>query len=148
MYLEEAGHARLDFPHLVNMTEQLALKYQYGLKNIAIESKSSGMSVIQALNSGSKIIHTIERELEIEQGQLILPVNPVVDKYARASLQSLWCEKGIVKLPEHSEATPWLMEFEDELFAFPNGANDDQVDSFSQLCWIASNYLEIALQGA
>jgi phage terminase large subunit-like protein len=40
------------------------------------------------------------------------------------------------------------MEFEDELFAFPNGANDDFVDSFSQLCWITSNYLEIALQGA
>ena len=27
---------------------------------------------------------------------------------------------------------PWLTDLEDELFAFPNGRHDDQVDSISQ----------------
>jgi phage terminase large subunit-like protein len=27
---------------------------------------------------------------------------------------------------------PWLAAFEEELFSFPEGKNDDQVDAFSQ----------------
>jgi hypothetical protein len=36
---------------------------------------------------------------------------------------------GAVLLPYQA---PWLAEFESELFSFPNGRHDDQVDSISQ----------------
>ena len=39
-------------------------------------------------------------------------------------------EAGQVFLPQRA---PWLPELETELFSFPNGRHDDQVDSISQL---------------
>jgi predicted phage terminase large subunit-like protein len=48
--------------------------------------------------------------------------------------QSAKIEAGHVYLPKDA---PWLATFLRELLAFPNGANDDQVDSVSQfLIWM------------
>jgi predicted phage terminase large subunit-like protein len=45
-------------------------------------------------------------------------------------------EAGKMALPAHA---PWLMGFEAEFFAFPDGAHDDQVDAVSQyLNWVRS----------
>ena len=45
-------------------------------------------------------------------------------------IQSAKFGAGQVYLPERA---PWLAEFEAELFAFPNGKHDDQVDTVSQV---------------
>jgi hypothetical protein len=45
------------------------------------------------------------------------------------AIQSAKFENGQVFLPKEA---PWLPDLEDELFAFPNGRHDDQVDSISQ----------------
>jgi predicted phage terminase large subunit-like protein len=56
-------------------------------------------------------------------------VRPVQDKVTRMSIQSGKFESGRVVLPTRA---PWLPEFEAELFTFPNGRHDDQIDSISQ----------------
>ena len=44
-------------------------------------------------------------------------------------IQSAKFENGQMFFPKEA---PWLRDLEDELFAFPNGRHDDQVDSISQ----------------
>ena len=59
----------------------------------------------------------------------VIPVKPEYDKKIRMSIQSGKFESGQVFFPYEA---PWLADFEAELFAFPNGRHDDQVDSISQ----------------
>jgi len=53
-------------------------------------------------------------------------VTPHQSKQIRASVQSQKFESGKVFLPNDA---PWLADFEEELFAFPHGRHNDQVDS-------------------
>jgi predicted phage terminase large subunit-like protein len=59
----------------------------------------------------------------------VVAVKPEYDKKIRMAIQSAKFENGQVFLPKEA---PWLPDLEDELFAFPNGRHDDQVDSISQ----------------
>jgi predicted phage terminase large subunit-like protein len=67
---------------------------------------------------------------ELKQAGLsAIGVRPEHDKVIRMSIQSAKFESGRVRFPSHA---PWLAELEAELFNFPNGSHDDQVDSISQ----------------
>ena len=61
----------------------------------------------------------------------LIEVEPQGGKVARAAACTPEVESGNVylPLPDHN---PWVLEFIAELGAFPNGANDDRVDAFSQ----------------
>ena len=59
-----------------------------------------------------------------------IPIKPEGSKVDRMVAQSAKIEAGHVYLPKDA---PWLATFLRELLAFPYGANDDQVDSVSQL---------------
>ena len=59
----------------------------------------------------------------------LIPVKPEYDKKIRMAIQSVKFENGQVFFPKEAL---WLAELEAELFAFPNGRHDDQVDSISQ----------------
>jgi predicted phage terminase large subunit-like protein len=59
----------------------------------------------------------------------IIPVKPEYDKEIRMAIQAAKFESGRVFFPNEA---PWLADFEAELFAFPRGRHDDQVDSTSQ----------------
>ena len=59
-----------------------------------------------------------------------IPIKPEGSKVERMVAQSAKIEAGHVYLPKDA---PWLATFLRELLAFPNGANDDQVDIVSQL---------------
>ena len=56
-------------------------------------------------------------------------VRPETDKISRMAVQSARFEAGQIFFPEQAS---WLFELEAELFAFPGGKHDDQVDSISQ----------------
>jgi predicted phage terminase large subunit-like protein len=56
-------------------------------------------------------------------------VIPEGDKLTRVSIQLEKFANGQVFFPKKA---PWLAEFENELFAFPNGRYDDQVDALIQ----------------
>ena len=61
-----------------------------------------------------------------------LPTRAVIpegDKLARVSVQLEKFKKGQVFFPRQA---PWLPALENELFTFPNGCNDDQVDALVQ----------------
>jgi predicted phage terminase large subunit-like protein len=148
LFVRYVRRGRWTFPQLQWNIEDIATQYKFALKNIAIESKSSGLSVIQSLNSGSTIVHELENALGIDPGELIKPVNPTQDKDARCLLISNFLEKGMVVLPAPDDTNKeWLNLFEEEIFEVPNSAYRDQSDAFSQLVWFCSNYLEVGLSG-
>jgi hypothetical protein len=67
---------------------------------------------------------------ELKQAGLsAVGVKPEQDKVTRSPIQSAKFESGRVRFPGHA---PWLVALEAELFSFPNGSHDDQVDSISQ----------------
>ena len=62
-------------------------------------------------------------------GLSAIAIKPEHDKCTRMSVQSAKFASGQVFFPNEA---PWLLDLENELFAFPNGRHDDQVDSISQ----------------
>jgi predicted phage terminase large subunit-like protein len=57
-------------------------------------------------------------------------IKPKHDKETRMSIASAMFEAGQVFFPERA---PWLAKLEEELFSFPAGRHNDQVDSISQM---------------
>ncbi|MEZ4542093.1 MAG: hypothetical protein R3C43_19120 [Chloroflexota bacterium] len=101
------------------------------LRGIVIEDKSSGKSAHQTLRA------TSPEWLR----ELLSAYRPVGSKEARAGAAAVWCRNGMVLLPQPGPEAVWLMDFEDELFNFPQGRFADQVDAFSQLILYVENYL-------
>ena len=89
-------------------------------KNIVIEDKSSGTSLIQDLRADG--VHAVTR------------YEPEMDKIMRMHSVSSTIENGFVHIPAQAH---WLAEYLHEISGFPNGKYDDQVDSTSQaLDWV------------
>jgi predicted phage terminase large subunit-like protein len=148
LFIRYVRRGRWIFPQLQWNIEDIAQTYKFALRGIAIESKSSGLSVIQSINSGSQAIHELEMKLGMQPGELLKPVNPTMDKDARCLLVTNFMEKGKVVLPIPDDTNKeWLSFFEDEIFEVPNSAYRDQSDALSQLVWFCSNYLEVAVTG-
>ena len=58
-------------------------------------------------------------------------MEPFGGKVVRAHATTAVAEAGNVYIPAAS-ACPWVMDFVEEMAAFPSGAHDDQVDCYSQ----------------
>lgn len=63
-----------------------------------------------------------------------MPFRPKEDKVVRAANVLAWFEPGIYLLAEPGKSD-WVMPYLNEFMTFPNGANDDQVDSLVQLLY-------------
>ena len=114
-YLLDRVKARLDLPGTCDAIMQMKAKWpKTGL--ILIEDKANGPAVVQLLRV---------------RVPGILAVNPDGGKIARANAVSPAFESGNVFFPT-PEIAPWVIEYEEELCSFPNGANDDEVDSTTQ----------------
>lgn len=86
----------------------------------------SSLKLIEDKANGPAVISSLARRVAG-----IVPVEPDGSKLARASAVAPFAESGNVWLPD-PQLAPWVMEFVEECAGFPNGANDDQVDTFSQ----------------
>lgn len=64
------------------------------------------------------------------QGLPIREFVPDKDKISRALAATPYCEAGQIILPEWA---PWLSDAESEMYAFPNAAHDDFVDTLSMM---------------
>lgn len=106
------------------------------LQQIVIEDKSSGKSAR----------HTLGATADPWIRELLTPYRPSGSKEVRAGSASVWCANGMVLLPHPGPAVPWLLDFEDELFSFPQSAYLDQVDAFSQLVLFCENFLSAAFE--
>ncbi len=112
---------KLIYPDLVPVIEAEAARGNADLKlrGVVIEDKASGISAIQTLQqAGPAWLRT-----------LVIPFEPKGDKRQRGQQAAVWCKLGCVWLPEPSEAVPWLLDFESELYAAPDGAYLDQHDA-------------------
>ncbi len=134
LIIREVWRGKIEFPSLPQFMEEVAVRWSYDGKfgGIIVEYAGSGISAYQTLKATAR--ESIRN--------LIFPIQPIGAKSIRANNASVWCKNGSVWLPHPSSAAPWLYDFEQELFAFPGAANDDQVDAFDQLI----NYLDAVLE--
>lgn len=111
-YLRYCLNARMDFVTTLKNIRLVKQLYPNATR-VLVEDKANG----------SAIINVLQREM------FCIPVNPLGGKVSRARAISAAVESGHVYLPKDA---PWLGEYVDQWCAFPNGANDDMVDSSSQ----------------
>jgi predicted phage terminase large subunit-like protein len=128
-YLIDVLRGRFDFPTLRRKVSEQAKLHK--ASQTLIEDAGVGTALIQEL----KTAHFS-----------VVGVKPGYDKRIRMGFQSAKFENGQVFFPKEA---PWLRDLEDELFAFPNGRHDDQVDSISQALGhkIASFWTKESLDG-
>ncbi|CAA2142219.1 phage terminase large subunit [Hyphomicrobium sp. ghe19] len=114
-YLQDVLRMRMEFPDL----KRKAVSHARALRAnvVLLEEAGIGIGLIQQLRSEGNGIRWIG-------------MRPEGSKVDRVAAQSAIIEAGAVFIPRHA---PWLDDFRNELLAFPNGRNDDQVDSLSQL---------------
>ena len=111
-YLIDLLRGRFDFPTLRRKVSEQAKLHK--ASQVLIEDAGFGTALIQDLKTADFSV---------------IAVIPEYDKKIRMAIQAGKFENGQVLLPKEA---PWLADLEEELFAFPSGRHDDQVDSISQ----------------
>jgi predicted phage terminase large subunit-like protein len=111
-YLMHVLRGRFDFPTL--RAQAISHANLYKPNTILIEDTGIGDALMKELR---------------EAKRSAIAVKPAHDKQTRMSIQTGKIASGQVYFPIDA---PWLAELEIELFSFPNGRFDDQVDSISQ----------------
>jgi predicted phage terminase large subunit-like protein len=111
-YLIDVLRGRFDFPTLRRKVSEQAKLHK--ASQVLIEDAGFGTALIQELKTADFSV---------------IAVKPEHDKKIRMAIQAAKYENGQVFFPKEA---PWLRDLEDELFAFPSGRHDDQVDSISQ----------------
>ena len=112
-HLLDVYREQLDFPELIRAV--VSLHRQHQPNAVLIEEQGSGISLIQTLRAQHAIWPIGRRSKDDKETQLTA-VTPMF-------------ESGQVLLPVDA---PWLPALLHELFGFPNGRYDDQVDSITQ----------------
>lgn len=114
-YLLDQVRGQWGFVDTKRHFEEFDKKYKtYGK---LVEEKANGAAIIDALS---------------EKISGIIPVVPKESKTARADSICPQIEAGNIYIP-HPAYCSWVNAYIEEFSAFPNGANDDQVDSTSQM---------------
>ena len=86
---------------------------RFNPSRVFVEDKASGTGLIQKAK---------------REGRPVIPVKAVADKVTRSFDISNFYENRAVY---HKAGTSWVADYEDELVKFPDGTNDDQVDTAS-----------------
>jgi predicted phage terminase large subunit-like protein len=114
-YLLDQVRGKLDIVSTMSAVTTLSAKWPQTKRKL-IEDKANGPAVIQMLK------HSIPG---------LIAVEPEGGKVVRVQAARPEIEAGNVYLPD-PEQSPWVHDYIEECAAFPNGKNDDQVDSTSQ----------------
>ncbi|AKG05531.1 hypothetical protein AAV35_012745 [Salimicrobium jeotgali] len=114
-FLLDQFRDRMSLPETMKAIRNMTSKYPEA-KSKYIEDKANGPAVIQMLKD------------EIAG---LIPVNPEGGKEVRANAVAPSVESGNVYLP-HPSIAPWVNDLIEEFTSFPNGKNDDMVDSTTQ----------------
>jgi len=134
LLIRRVWRERVGFPELHAAIERLTDQYNQDgkLRAVVIEDRGSGTSALQTLRQGS----------DQALAEMLVPFQPTTGKQVRAQQAALWCANGCVLLPAPGMRAPvWMLDFEDELFTFPGGVHDDQVDAMVQLVIYLEHYL-------
>lgn len=115
-YLTGVERGKMNYPALRHSVIDLAARYD--ADTVIIEDRGTGTSLLQEFDG-----------TEFEDRHCLVAYEPLEDKVTRMHAQTAVIEAGHVYLPA---AADWLEALRAELLQFPNGRNDDQVDSISQ----------------
>ncbi|MDO6747190.1 phage terminase large subunit [Gilvimarinus sp. 1_MG-2023] len=121
-YLLDVWRDRVEYPDLKRAL--IGMYEKWNPSAVLIEDKASGQSLIQECRAKTQMpVIAIDTEGQNKVVRLV-DVSPII-------------ESGQLWLPEKS---PWIMDYESELFGFPLATHDDQVDMTSQyLKWARRN---------
>jgi predicted phage terminase large subunit-like protein len=111
-YLLDVYREQVGWPTLKR--QAIAIAKLHNAKVILVEDAGTGDALAKEMQN---------------QGLPVIAVKPELDKQTRMSIQSAKFESGQIFLPNEAS---WLADFESELFSFPSGRYDDQIDSVSQ----------------
>lgn len=114
-YFIDRIHGRYDFVKTLSHFTKLYEKHPDAIA-ILVEDKANGPAVISMLH---------------DEVPRLIPINPKDSKYARAQTSAKSIEAGNVYFPD-LQLNPWAKEVYEEMRAFPNSPNDDDVDAWSQ----------------
>ncbi len=89
------------------------------------ESDGDETFILIVQDPGSAGVDTVQHDLVNLEGFAVSVIRETGSKVVRAQPFAAACEGGRVKLVRG----PWVEAFLDEICAFPDGANDDQVDT-------------------
>lgn len=115
-YLLNQVRDHLDFTKTVTMLEASILRWPDARLRL-VEEKANGAAVINSLTT---------------RFSGIIPVNPTEGKVPRAYAIQPIQETGNIVIP-HPRLAPWLPIWIAEVISFPFAADDDQVDSMTQV---------------
>lgn len=113
-YLADVLRKRMEYPEMLQRVEALAVKW--GANAILVEEAGAGIQYIQ--NRAGKAPAPV----------IAIATNNKSKEFRFDGVTPMF-EAGEVWLPKRA---PWLVDYETEILAFPNGTDDDQVDSTSQ----------------
>ena len=113
-YLWEVIRQRLEYTALKDLIVKTHFRYQ--ANSLVIEMAPISMGLIQQLRPD-------------QQPLGLFCILPRGDKESRVADASFTMKHRKIVLPDE---TPWLSAFEEEIFTFPYGHHDDQVDALSQ----------------
>ncbi len=114
-YLLDQVRARMSFTNTLQAFRTLTAKWP-----------SSTAKYVEEAANGAALIDTLRKQIPG-----IIAVRPKGTKINRAQAVSPQIEAGNIYLPDPSMA-PWVHDYLEEWAVFPNGKNDDQVDSTTQ----------------
>ena len=113
LIIRDVWQDKLMVPHLADKVRDHAIagNRDDSLRAVIIEDMSSGTGIVQTLGLGDDWL-----------ARLLVPFKPANygDKVQRAQQAALWCKRGCVLFPRPSVDAPWLMDFERQLFGFPD----------------------------
>ena len=114
LWLLDLWREQVGFPQLKAQAKLMAAKHHP--HSFLVEDKASGQSLIQELANDTDLP--------------VVKVKVDTDKVSRATAAAPTWEAGRIWVPEDQ---PWVADFLAELYAFPQGKHDDQVDMLTQL---------------
>jgi predicted phage terminase large subunit-like protein len=116
VYVLDVIRDRLEYPDLKRRVIAVYRNWRNACDRceLVIESKGSGMSLIQELK---------------RENIPVIAIDPQGDKAMRMNAQTARIEAGSVFLPRTSH---WLDDFRSEILPFPAGRYTDQIDALSQ----------------
>jgi predicted phage terminase large subunit-like protein len=124
MYLIDRFKGHVSFGGTCEAIRRFAVRYPQTTATL-VEDAANGPAVIEALS------HEIRG---------VIAVTPEGGKYSRAAAAEPTVEAGNVYLPRPTmpsgaplAARAWVLDFIEQLAAFPHGDHDDDVDAFTQL---------------
>jgi len=133
LFLLDVVRQKIAFYELEKLTADLCVKWNPRL--VLVEDKANGSPLLDVINKSKLINNNTGEPIRVAAKG----VTPTKSKVERAYSSVVLLDNKRFFLPKSAN---WRVDFDSEVLQFPNGKNDDMVDSFTQCI----NYIETVLK--